>query len=84
MKNYKLFKLRFLKTGLVFGVNKFGQRWIELWYRGKFIMIDAQQFKRACAEEWEFLKTGQNPLKQDPTPIQVYLYKGETMGKECV
>jgi hypothetical protein len=39
MKNYKLFKLRVAKTGLVFGVNKFGHRWIEFWWRGKFKVL---------------------------------------------
>lgn len=72
MKNYKLFKLRVAKTGLVFGVNKFGQRWIELWYRGKFIMIDVQDLK----DEWQFLKTGKNPLKPtEPTPFWYYMDK---------
>ena len=39
MKNYKLIKLRVAKTGLVFGVNKFGTKWIELWWKGKFKVI---------------------------------------------
>lgn len=35
--NYKLYKLRVAKTGIVFGVNKFGHRWIEFWLKGKLI-----------------------------------------------
>lgn len=43
MKNYKLFKLRLAKTGVVFGVNKFGHKWIELWFRGQFKVIQLKK-----------------------------------------
>lgn len=34
MRNYRLFKLQALKTGLIFGSNRFGHVWIEVRLKG--------------------------------------------------
>lgn len=39
MKTYKLYKALVFKTGLIFAVNQFGSKWLEIRMRGKLIHV---------------------------------------------